>query len=66
MNSHHAACWFPDSNRKMDQFLLWGKQYSQQDGLKPISGLRGKCAIKEGITMLGRLDFYNKEMIVTE
>lgn len=66
MSSHHAACWFPDSNRETDQFLLWAKQYSQQDGFKPISGLQRKCAIKEGITVLGRLDFYNKEMIVTE
>lgn len=48
----------------MGQFLLWGKQYSRMVE-KPISGLR-KCAFKEGITMVGKLDFDNKEMTITE
>lgn len=38
----------------------------RQDGLKRTSPLRRKCVIGEGTTVLGRLDFHNKEMIVTE
>lgn len=29
INRLYAVCWFPDSNREMSQFLLWGKQYSR-------------------------------------